>query len=502
MKSIWIPLALCASIAPMPTAFAAQNGQTDKPANIEQAKRDLADAQANLKALLEEQKNKKVEWTTIFEADAEVTQELETSPQRGLFWSYGTEEVPTVKSEAKVERFVLSGEDLPTGHRDKAEGGSRMGVLRQDVWIDEDGHKGKANPVMPHDFPGGEDFDFSDIEEIINAYGGQGTMRIEVRGENGRAPRSFARSFRLEGEDRHETQGTKWDDSKQEQAWITIMGNDDEVHHQRPRMGDRGKAQRFRAPLRRHMGGQGGNAGPENGRPRAKGQDMPFDGYEVEVFFSAEAMPEGVSFYGGKKGAPSKKMQHEKVMVELAEIADCEAAPNCCDCECGTSESEDDFKGQTQDSPKDSPCEDPVAYEEASVCDELESDDAFLWATDAEDVDIQIEALVNELGGDHAQAEVRVIHLADVETATDFDDIDALIAELEGDLATTKLEALLADLESDVVTLEIDAAKVETSPVVVAPAKPAVDAKVAALEAKVADLEAIIESLVKELNQR
>ena len=583
MKSIWIPLALCASIAQMPTASAAQQGHPDKPATIEQAKRDLADAQANLKALLKEQKAKKVEWTTIHESTPEVVEELKKAPSKGTFWSYSTDKAPTVEGEVKVENFFLGGTGSPTGHHDVSKGESGIHVQSKGVWIDEDGNKGWTIPVlpqgqhevvnglhaMPHDFHGGEDFefdfhggdfDFSDIEKIMQAHGGQGVMRVELHGDAGKAPSSFNRTFRLDGGNWHETQGAKSGVSKQKQAWITIMGDDNAAHGQHLMMGGHGNAPQFMGTPHGSMKGKGGpsghpimggpkgaahgkgmapisgkkggNACPECGGSKAVGQGMDLgmlfgnneghggqtlfgtmeniDGHEIEVFFRTEAMPQGGSFFGGKKDAFPTAQHHEEMIVEFAEIADCEAAPSCCDCECSANACEGDLEGQAQNFFSESSCEETVAIEievceETIVCEETESSDTFVWATDADSVDMQIDALINELGGDHAQTEVRVIRLTDMGADADFNDIDALIAELEGDLASIELEALLADLESEVVTLEIDTAKVNAAPVVVAPAvpaKPAVDAKIAALESKVADLEAIIESLVKELNQR
>ncbi|MFT6040680.1 MAG: hypothetical protein ACI9C2_000844 [Gammaproteobacteria bacterium] len=578
MKSIWIPLALCATLAPMSTAFAAQKVPTDGPTAIERAKLDLAEAQARLKVLLSEQQNMQVEWTTTHTAAPEAAAKQDKDASKGKFWSYGTKEAPASKDEAELEHFLLAETGLVHGHGGKgithkglSLDGSGEPVANQSVWIDEDGvhswttttvphaqHEGAAGlPVVGH-HSGASDFDFAEIEGMVNAHGGQveRMVRLELLSEG---------------------------DSADGQVWLTMDFEHFPAHGQHPVMGGHGTAPHGTAPHGSsphgssphgnsphgnspHGNSPHGNSPHGKGAPQVRMERLAFpvahpgmgnatgsyhDQGGLQSFRlkgSATCSECGGPKTGGKSSG-SPKMLESHGMIEMGtpfgsmnsggdhqveiiingrvmELQGADAASSCSDCECSASACEGDLEGDVQNFFMGSTSQGGIGYE-AEVCEEstafeievseeqvvcelegaeevdfAETIETFTWALESDDMDGQIDALIHELGGNNVTTEVRVIRLDDLASADDFTEIDALIAELEGELATSELDALLAELEADLATFESEVAIEFTAPVVAKPVAKSVDAKVEALESKVAELEAIIESLVKELNQR
>lgn len=139
MKSIWIPLALCASFAQLPGASAAQRGHDSNDQAIERAERDLAEAQARLEILRNKVEAPEIVWDTVEATDSpklrrRSTPEVITDTvhlddkghTKGKFWSYGSDEKTKVKSQGIVKR-VTAGE-RPNGITVSLDGASCEGV--------------------------------------------------------------------------------------------------------------------------------------------------------------------------------------------------------------------------------------------------------------------------------------------------------------------------------------------------------------------------------------
>ncbi|MDF1797634.1 MAG: hypothetical protein P1V81_00530, partial [Planctomycetota bacterium] len=131
-----------------------------------------------------------------------------------------------------------------------------------------------------------------------------------------------------------------------------------------------------------------------------------------------------------------------------------------------------------------------------------------------------IDALLAELEiepGDHPGQTHHVVKVIELDGGGDYDEIDALIAELEADLASTpakhelvkvyqhdtsdveEIDALIAELEADLANdFEIleEEVQVDFRP------KASDQSRVQELEKEVTELRELVESLVKELNKR
>ena len=187
MKSIWIPLALCASLAPLPVASAAQHGQDSADKAIERAERELAEAQARLEELLSKSAPK-ITWEEVeapsrvapqpasphghhkpAEAGhAEVPHLAGKTHDNGTFWEYGSggkasEEATVIikhgKSVDGLEQIIFGG-DGPSCESAECESAEGAGSLEIVI---------EGTPqVMQFDMDG-LDIDMSKLQGIINA---------------------------------------------------------------------------------------------------------------------------------------------------------------------------------------------------------------------------------------------------------------------------------------------------------------------------------------------